>query len=125
MSLRNICCLVIHFIAFACFWVAFKLSQLRESQESLQGESIKQQTKFNIVLEEIRSLGIKFPLKCFTHDEAHINMILKILFCHPANNIAKESTRLTEVEERLESEMEMMSDRIDTAIEKVIQSAVS
>lgn len=52
-------------------------------------------------------------------------MILKILFRYPANNIAKESTRLTEVEERLESEMEMMSDRIDTAIEKVIQSAVS
>lgn len=42
-----------------------------------------------------------------------------------ATNIAKESVRLTEVEERLESEMEVMNDRIDSAVEKIIQSSVS
>ncbi|CAL8135303.1 unnamed protein product [Orchesella dallaii] len=42
------------------FTLLNQLSQMRESQDALQAESIKQQSKFDNVLEEIKSLGKMF-----------------------------------------------------------------
>ncbi|CAG7827853.1 unnamed protein product [Allacma fusca] len=75
-----------------------QLIKLQESHDELQTVTVKQETKFGILMEQMRLL---------------------------ANSLSSETTKLKEVEDRIGTEVTTMNHKLEAAVEKIIKSSTS